>query len=170
MIKKNGFTLIELIVATFIFSILMMLAGGSIVSALNLQRQALNIKKVEENGKFILELMTRELRVANPINTPDNTCSGSGVFVINFQHPVNGTIEYSLNGSQVQRRVNGVDTIISNPDIEVTRLIFCITGNTINDDKQPRVTIILGLKSGGSAAQAATIDLETTVSQRVLSD
>lgn len=170
MINKNGFTLIELVVAAFIFSVLMMLAGGSVVSALNLQRRALNIKKVEENGKFILELMTRELRVANLINTPDNSCPGSGGSIINFQHPVNGTIEYSLNGSQVQRRVNSVDTIISNPDVEVTRLIFCIIGNTVNDDKQPRVTINLGLKSGGSASQAATIDLETTVSQRVLSD
>lgn len=170
MINKRGFTLIELVVAAFIFSVLVVIAGGSFVSVLNLQRRALNIKKVEENGRFVLELMTRELRVANPINTSDVNCPTSPTNTINFQHPVNGAIGYSLNGTQIQRRVNGVDTVITNPDVEVTRLVFCISGNTVSDDRQPKVTIILSLKSGGSAVQAATIDLQTTVSQRVLSD
>jgi len=170
VINKKGFTLIELIVAMFIFSILAMIAGGSFVSALTLQRRALNIKKVEENGRFILELMARELRVANPINTANTNCPSAPVNNISFQHPVNGAIQYSLSGSQLQRRVNGVNTTISNPDIEVTRLIFCITGNTVSDHWQPKVNIILSLRSGGLAGQAAAIDLQTTISQRVLSD
>ncbi|TSC90931.1 MAG: hypothetical protein G01um10142_181 [Parcubacteria group bacterium Gr01-1014_2] len=168
--KSAGFTLVELVVAVFIFTVLTMVAGGSFVSALNLQRRALDIKKVEENGRFVLELMTRELRVANPVNTSNTNCPTSPTNTISFQHPVNGAIQYSLNGTQIQRRVNGVDTIISNPDVEATRLVFCISGNTANDNRQPRVTIVLSLKSGGSAVQAASIDLQTTVSQRVLSD
>ena len=167
---NKGFTLIELIVAFFVFSVLVVLAGGSFVSALNLQRRALNIKKVEENGRFISELMARELRVANPINTGDANCPDSGSSTISFQHPVNGSIEYSLSGSQVHRRVGGADTIISNPDIEVSRLTFCISGNAAGDDRQPRVTVLLGLKTPGAAPDVATIDLQTTVSQRVLSD
>lgn len=167
--RTNGFTLIELIVAVFIFSVLVVIAGGSFVSALSLQRRALNIKKIEENGRFVLELMAREIRVANPINTPDNTCP-SGISTLNFEHPVNGSIIYSLSGNQVHRNVGGVDTIISNPDVEISRLTFCISGNTTNDDQQPRVTIIMGLKTGGAAVEAATVDLQTTVSQRVLSD
>ncbi len=169
-VKKNGFTLIELIVAFFIFSVLVVIAGGSFVSALSLQRRALNIKRVEENGRFVLELMAREIRVANPIATGNNSCPGAGTSILTFTHPVNGTIEYSLSGNQAHRSVNGVDTIISNPDVEVSRLIFCISGNAVGDDRQPRVTIILGLKTPGAAADVATIDLQTTVSQRVLSD
>lgn len=168
--NKKGFTLVELVVAVFIFSVLMVIAGGSFVSALSLQKRALNIKKVEENGRFILELMAREIRVANPINTADNGCPGSGASILTFQHPVNGSIEYSLSGNQVHRKVEGVDSIISNPDIEVSRLIFCVSGNTASDDKQPRVAIILSLKTDGSAAEAANLDLQTTVSQRVLND
>lgn len=167
--NKKGFTLVELIVAVFIFSVLVTIAGGSFVSALSLQRRALNIKKVEENGRFILELMSRELRVANPINTANNSCPANAS-AISFQHPVNGLVQYSLSGSQVHRNVGGADTIISNPDIEVSRLVFCVSGNTAGDDRQPRVTIILGLKTAGSGLDAATLDLQTTVSQRVLSD
>ncbi len=170
MRNKNGFTLIELVVAAFIFSILVMVAGGSFVSALSLQRRALNIKRVEENGRFILELMSRELRVANPITSSDSVCVTSVVDNISFQHPVNGMIQYSLNGTQIQRQVNGVDTIISNPDVEVVNLNFCISGNVIGDDLQPRVTIVLSIRAGESGPQSTRIDLQTTVSQRSLSD
>lgn len=167
---KKGFTLIELIVAVFIFSVLVTIAGGSFVSALNLQRRALKIKKVEENGRFILELISRELRVANPINTANNNCPVLGGSYINFQHPVNGGIEYYIVNNQFNRAVNGVQSIISNPDVEVTRLIFCISGNSTGDNMQPRVNIILGLKAGGTETDTVTLDLQTTVSQRVLSD
>lgn len=168
--NKGGFTLIELIVGVFIFSILMVLASGSLVPSLSLQRRALNIKRVEENGRFVLELMTRELRVANPINTADSVCPGSGSSTLSFIHPVNGSIEYFLSGATVHRRINGADSVISNPDVEVTRLIFCISGNSAGDDRQPRVSIIIGLKAGGEAVESDTLYLQTAVSQRVLSD
>ena len=172
--NKNGFSLMELVVAVFIFSVLVAIAGGSFVSALSLQRRALNIKRVEENGRFILELMAREIRVANPINTGNSSCPGSGTSILAFTHPVNGAIEYflsgSLSGSQVHRRVNGVDSIISNPDVEVSRFIFCISGNTVGDDQQPRVTVVLGLKTPGASVDVTAINLQTTVSQRVLNN
>jgi len=165
--KGAGFSLIELVVAVFVFSILIVLAGGSFVGALTMQKRALNIKKVEENGRFILELMAREIRVANPINTGDSACPGPSI--LSFQHPVNGAIQYFLSGGGVYRRVNGVDAAISNPDTIVSRLNFCVSGPANGDGKQPRVTIILGLTSGG-ALQSDALDLQTTVSQRVLND
>ena len=168
--KRNGFTLIELIVGVFIFSVLIVLAGGSFVPSLELQRRALNIKRVEENGRFVLELMTRELRVANPINTANNSCPGAGGTSLSFTHPVNGNIEYFLSGNSVHRRVNGLDSVISNPDVEVSRLIFCVSGNSMGDDRQPRVSIVLGLKAVGLTNQADALDVQTTVSQRVLRD
>ncbi len=169
-VMKRGFTLVELIVAVFIFTVLITVAGGSFVSGLSLQRRALNLKEVEENGRFILELMARELRVANPITTPNTACPEFGSSFIEFNHPVNGNIRYDLVSSQIQRRVDGVDSIISNPDIEVTDLAFCIDGNSLADNEQPRVTVILRLKAGGLAREAAALDLQTTVSQRVLAD
>ena len=77
--KGAGFSLIELVVAVFVFSILIVLAGGSFVGALTMQKRALNIKKVEENGRFILELMAREIGVATPINTGASPCPGPSI-------------------------------------------------------------------------------------------
>jgi len=165
---RSGFTLVELIVAVFIFSILVFVAGGSFIGSLSMQRRALNAKKVEENGRYILESMSREIRVANPITSANSACPGPSM--LTFQHPVNGPIDYFLSGSQIHRRYNGNDTIISNPDISVSRLNFCISGNFAGDDRQPRVTIILGLTETTGTTQLDSIDLQTTISQRVLSD
>lgn len=167
--SQKGFTLIELLISVIVFSILIGIAGGVFVSALNLQRRAINMKKIEENGRFILEFMAREIRVANPITTADNNCPTAGSSVLNFSHPVNGNIEYSLVNKEVHRKIGTEDTIISNPDVEITRLNFCISGNAAGDNKQPRVTILLGLKAG-SGKEEVSLDLQTTVSQRNLSD
>lgn len=167
---NKGFTLIELIVAVFIFSVLAMIAGGDFVSTISLQRRALNIKKVEENGRFILELMAREIRVSSPINTADTACPGSFSPAININHPVNGNVVYSLVGGEIHRIVNGIDSVISSPDVKVSRLNFCISGNAANDGRQPLVTVLLGLKAGEGTKEEAALDLQTTVSQRLLSD
>jgi len=166
---NKGFTLVELVISVFVFSVLIGIAGGIFVSSLNLQRKAINIKKIEENGRFILEVMTREIRVANPINTPDNNCPTSPTSTLSFVHPVNGNIEYSLVNKEVHRKVETEDTTISNPDVEVTKLNFCISGNAGGDNKQPRVTILLSLKAG-LGKEEVSLDLQTTVSQRGLSD
>lgn len=166
---QSGFTLVEVVVAVFVFLTAIIIASGTFVSAISLQRRALNMKKVEENGRFILEMMAREIRFANPIYAPDRFFSSED---FNFEHPVNGQVEYSLRDKKARRYAvtQGADTFISSPDVEVTRMLFYISGNTANDDKQPRVTIILSLRAGGSSREAATIDLQTTVTQRVLSD
>lgn len=168
--RNHGFSLIELIVAIFIFSLLALVAGGSFVSTLNLQRRALNIKRAEENGRFVLELMSRELRVANPISSLDAVCPSPGSSVLRFQHPVNGDIEYSLIGDSVHRLVNGTDTTISNPDVKITRLNFCLSGNDGNDGRQPKVAILLSLRAGEGQREEANLDLQTSVSPRVLND
>ncbi len=167
---NKGFTLIEIIVSLAIFSVLVMIVGGVSVASLNLERKALNLKKVEENSRFVLELMSRELRVADPINTPDNVCPGSGGSFISFTHPVNGNIEYDLVNSQIVRRVNGVESAISNPDVEIASLLFCISGNLAGDRNQPKVSIVLRVRAGGLAGQATTFDLQTTVSERRVVD
>lgn len=167
---KKGFTLVEMVVTVFVFLTVIVIAGGSSVSVISLQRRASNLKKVEENGRYVLELMARELRFANPISTPNNSCLSSGSSSISFTHPVNGQITYQLNGTRAERVVGGVATIISNPDVEVTNLIFCVSGNTFFDGRQPRVTVILRLRSGGLSREAAILDLQTSVSQRVLNN
>lgn len=153
------------------FSALAVLMSGAFVSSLELQRRAVNIQQAEDNASFILESMIKEIRVSQMIKRPDG-CST----MLSITHPINGNIAYSLPLSEtaIHRNMNGTDSIISSNTVDFTRLQFCISGSQTDDQRQPRVTIIAGLKSskyrGKANPQEVTIDVQTTVSQRYLSN
>jgi len=167
---ESGFTLIEMLTSVFIFSILMVVFGGVFVTSLNLQRKAFNTQQVIENTSFILESMAKEIRTAR-IVTADNGigCNAPALTSLSFTHPVNGDITYQLTGSSLRRIVNGTNTVLSSDSVEFTRLAFCVSGSSLNDNIQPRVTIIAGVRSKNTNQQAS-IDIQTTLSQRYLSD
>ena len=168
-IKPNAcFTLIETLVVILLFSVIVVLMGGVFVSSLDLQRRALNIQQAEENVSFILELMAKEIRVSQ-ITGPDTSCPAAPAATLSVVHPVNGNITYSLSSNAVHRNVNGTDSIISSNTVQFTRLQFCISGTPIDNQQQPRVTIIGSVRSA-KTKQQATIDFQTTLSQRFLSN
>lgn len=160
----SGFTLIETIVTLFIFSILITVVLSAFVSALNLQRRAFNIQQVEENGNFILESMAKEIRVST-VNTLDACPAAS----LSISHPINGTIVYSLSGTDLIRTVNGNQYTVNSNVVQFSRLQFCISGNANPDQRQPRVTLVASIRST-QTKQQATVDVQTTLSQRRLQE
>lgn len=163
---KNGFTLIELLVSIFIFAIVSVLIGSVFLQTLNLQRRALLIQQAEEDIVFVLEAMAREIRVSK-ICSQSGQCATSSV--LDIDHPVNGQIQYNLAGNQIHRVDDGVDTILSSLAVKFTKLEFRVSGTANNDDRQPRVTIIVFANASSTTLQSE-IKAQTTVSQRFLSD
>lgn len=166
--KSGGFSLVEIMTAFLIFSIILTVFSSVFLSSSKLQKKAFNIQQAEENANYILESMAKEIRVSK-ISGPDTNCPSSPASALSIIHPVNGNIIYSLNGTTVQRTVNGTVTTISSNTVEFTRLQFCISGTPVGDKKQPRVTISAGVRSK-KTQQQASIDVQTTISQRFLSD
>lgn len=146
----------------------MVLMGGVFISSLDLQRRAFNIQQAEENASFIFESIAKEIRVSQ-IAGPDTNCPATPAATLSIIHPVNGSIIYSLSGDAIHRNVNGTDSVMSSNTVQFTRLQFCISGTPIDDKKEPRVTTIASLKSA-KTKQQATIDIQTTASQRFLSN
>lgn len=165
---ESGFTFIEILTAFLIFSIILTIFSSVFLSSSRLQKSAFNIQQAEENANHILESMAKEIRVGK-ISGPDTNCPASPGASLSITHPVNGNIVYSLNGTTVQRTVNGIVTSISSNTVDFTRLQFCISGTPIGDKKQPRVTILAGIRSK-KTQQQASVDIQTTVSQRFLTD
>ena len=163
-----GFTLVETLVVILIFSVIAVLMGGVFLGSLEIQRRAFNFQQAEENAGFILEAMAKEIRVSQ-INGPDTNCPATPAATLSMTHPVNGSIIYSLSGSVIHRNAGGIDTSISSNTVQFTRLQFCISGSSIDDQRQPRVTIVGSLRST-KTKQQATIDFQTTLSQRFLSN
>ena len=171
---QRGFTLIEMVVAVFAFSIVLALIGTVFVYALTSQRRIINAQKVEENLSFVMESMTREIRVAQPdaqgvFSTLSDACtSASPAFAstLDFLNSSGQRIVYSLSGNAVHRSVNGTDSIMNSNSVEFTRLQFCVSGVTVYG-KQPRITILTSVRSKDTTPQVVE-DYQTTVALRYL--
>ena len=157
--KSAGFTLIEILVATSVFSILAIIVGGIFMQSSSIQRKGASAQKVQENALYIFETMAREIRVSKITSSRAPECDAE---TLTIQHPVNGNIIYSLSNDAVTR--NGES--ISSNDVKFTNLKFCILKN---DQAQPRITILTSVTAGKDKYQT-TIDLQTTISSRDLSD
>lgn len=59
----RGFTLIEMMVAVTIFSMVMLVSAGSILSIVDANRKAQSIKSIVNNLNFTMETMSRNIRV-----------------------------------------------------------------------------------------------------------
>ena len=164
-----GFTLIETLLVILLFSVLVVLMGGVFVGSLDLQRRAFNLQQAEENASFVLETMAKEIRVSQIAGPDTPNCQFSPTPTLSITHPINGNIVFSLSNNSVHRNVNGRDSVISSNTVHFTRLGFCISGASVNDNRQPRVTIVAELRSVKSRQQA-TIQFQTSLSQRFLSN
>jgi Tfp pilus assembly protein PilV len=63
--KQRGFTIMEALVATFLFSITMSSIVGIYLSTIKLHRRANAIRTVTENVRYISESMSKEIRNGN---------------------------------------------------------------------------------------------------------
>lgn len=171
--KNAGFTLIELIVVIALAAGVFGLAASVFVQTLKIQRRALFIQKVQENISFALESMAKEIRVSSIATANTVNCPASPSNILSIVHPINGNIDYFLSGTDLHRRLSGsgIDTVLNSVGTQINRLGFCISGNSTNDQQQPRITILLTVSNGNANPDYnISIDMQTTVSQRLLSN
>jgi len=71
-IGRQAFTLIELLVAMAIFTVVITVVFGLFSTALKGQRRVIALQNIQENGRFLLEFIAKELRMSK-INTANGT-------------------------------------------------------------------------------------------------
>jgi prepilin-type N-terminal cleavage/methylation domain-containing protein len=160
--SQQGFTIIEVLIASFAFSILALATTGLFIQTLDVQRRAFASQKIQENGAFIMELMAREIRVSQIQNQDSPNCSLTSLTI---EHPINGTVTYSVASGVLQRRVGGVTTDLSSNAVTFSRLNFCVIGSGPTDQQQARVAILASIQNK-TGKEIQTVNLETTVSSR----
>lgn len=97
MIKK-GFTLVELIVAGFITSLIVLAATGPFVSLIQYQRESKNIDDLNDNIQVILNVLDKELRTASNVSYDGSTLS--------FQNQESQSVSYALSGDILRKTVD----------------------------------------------------------------
>ena len=162
--KNRGFTLIELMVATSIFVIIMLASMSSLFIMLNASKNSKALRSAMDNVNFAMESMTRSIRMGTnyycvptgqsmPVSLDvAQDCDSNGGTYIAFvpQENTGFRVGYKLtprndtNGTYTLQRcdINSCVDIVST-DINIERLKFFIKGSGNNDGTQASVYIII---------------------------
>lgn len=163
-----GFTVVEFLVTAAVFSIIVLGAGGIFVEVLKIQRRGIEAQKIQENIQFVLDTISKEIRVSQVVAGQDTDCSNNFSDSLSIIHPESGDVVYTMVKGIVKRTAGGVTTSLSGSDVEFSRFAFCIQYSDV-DNKQARVTILAQAKPlFGVSDPALTFDIQTTLSSRDL--
>lgn len=172
LISKNlGFTLIELMVSTTIFSIIMIVAIGSLVTTLGIAKNYRALNFAMDNVNFAMESITRSIRMGtnyycvkegdsiNMVNNDNATqdCqiavnqAERGTFIAFIPQDYDGT---NRVGYKLARKNDGINytiercdgnTCISivSSDVNIEKLNFIVKGSNPDDGIQASVYILI---------------------------
>ncbi len=186
-IKNKGFTLVEMMVSVAIFSVIMTMGIGTLLNMLNTYKISQKEKQAADSLGFVLETITRELRLGiNYYSNPgpnnysgfvhDGTATTSTEtetrYLIGLDAADNrGYMIYSIENGVLYRTkiLNGnisheALTDISQVIIKKSR-VRVLNTQDINGTKQPLVWMQLLAVAPGSEKERI---IQTLVSQRVL--
>jgi len=183
---NKSYTLIEILMAVSIFTIIMAAPTGFLVGSLKGQQKALASQKLFDNTSYSLEYISRALRMAKKeLSTePATACllEGStilygynyqitrgetGLKFINYKEECQ---EFFLEGSRLKESKDGTENYLTSEDLEITSLNFKLSGQAQTDTDQPRVALFLEIKGGKELKEELQplIKIQTTISQRNL--
>lgn len=168
---RQGFTLLELIVAIGLFSTVTSIAIGGFAAAMRAQRQAGSFIAANSNISLVLEQMNREMRTGFDFCVNGQVCPSATE--VSFKNARNQVVTYCLSDGALLRGVGGGGCGASNfqrvtaDAIAVRHLRFYLRGERAGDNLQPRITIAIGVSPKEQALTENIINLQTTASPRL---
>ncbi len=174
--RNTGFTLVELIVSLGLFTVVVMIATGAMLSLSDTNRKVRTMRIAMDNLNLALESMSREIRMGsvytcNP-SLPMVLASGgvgvdcvSGDTSLAFLSQDNDTMVYSLINSVVQRSKDGGSSFsdMTAANITIDELNFYVLGAG-SGTEHPH--IIISLAGTVSDKSSTSFRIQTTVTQR----
>jgi len=189
---KKGYTLIEVLVAVGIFTIVIAAPTGFFVGSLKGQLKTLASQKLLDNTSYCLEYISRSLRMAKKELSTDplTACllqGGTALYGYNYQITRGGDglkfknykdecQEFFLADGRLKewkKRPSGEtsEDYLTSEDLEIISFKIGPTESWGQDDTdQPRVTLFLKIKGGKGQMEELRplIKIQTTISQRNL--
>jgi len=172
--KEKGFTLVEIIVTTFVFSLTVAIALGIFASVIRLQRYNLKQHELLNQTGYAMEYISRAIRMAvkndgticsDWANKNYNLTQGNKSIEFATYHSPNECWRFFQDGEilKIEDKNGDVYPLIS--DKFQTNLQFTVEGDIPNN--QPKVTISMTVQGVGTGDQPQ-ITIQTTISQRNL--
>jgi|AntAceMinimDraft_6_1070360.scaffolds.fasta_scaffold06522_4 prepilin-type N-terminal cleavage/methylation domain-containing protein len=185
---QYGFTLIEVMISVAIFTIIMTVGMGALVNITQNYSIARERKTVADNLSFMLESVTREIRLGTEYysgsgssptffqkSSRDGSASSVGFVMANPSDIRGQYMSYSLEDGVLKRyryKPDGVplqeDTLNDSNAVIIESIDFTVIGSTLSgtsDGRQPLVWIRMKARS---LKNDTSLSLQTLVSQRAL--
>src|SRR5882724_1493309 len=161
LLKIKGFTLVEIMVATSIFMLIMIVALGALITSSDTAKKAQALRTSMDNVSFAMESMTRSLRmgsnytcvgsISSPISDsslPVDCASGNGILAFVPYTNVTGTlprtVAYVWDGTnkKLQRCTTSCVDMVSS-DVQIDYMKFFLNGSSISGTVQPGINILV---------------------------
>ncbi len=177
---KKGFTLVELLVAVAVFSVVMVVATSALLNVINANKKAQAIKTAIDNVNFALESISKDMRMGTGYTCLNDsgdatTCSSTGDVGVRYKSNVQSDgqdqyISYLYNAAanKIQKGIANSSSVtpafvdITSSDVDITDMKFYVL-----TDGQPYVVITLSGEAGVQDQIKTKFDLQTSIAQRL---
>ena len=165
LLSEAGFTIVELLVAMTLFVTLMSIVSGVFVRSLRTQRATAALIAANSNASLAMEQMSREMRTGSQF-------SGGGS-EIRFTNAKKEKVVYrwnSTSGSVERSNDDGAAfKILTADNVKIKNLFFILfQGPSLADQYPDRITMVLQVGAAGIFIDAPVVNIQTTVSSRVI--
>lgn len=158
--KTSGYTLVEVMIAVFIFAIIMFVTVQTLASTFKSTTKSENEVSVRENIDYALNVMERNLR-----NSASLDCANSDSQTLSYTDQYNNQVSFYCDSSV--NRIASASAYITTSDIHVdcTGVVFvCDSGGL---SVPPSVSISLSAWNADAAgADQSVVNAQTTVQLR----
>jgi prepilin-type N-terminal cleavage/methylation domain-containing protein len=183
--STRGFSLIEMMVAVALFSIVMVVSTGALLALIDATRKAQALQSVMNNLNIALDGMVRSIRMGHVYHCgnlgtrtdPRDCASGDVLFAFEaFGGDTNSISDqwvywFDPVAKRIYKSENGGSTgfAITAPEVQIESMNFYVSGTTVADGKQPKVVITMRGTAGAEKIKTrTTFSIQATAAQRVL--
>lgn len=188
---NKGFTLVEILVAISIFSVVVISTIGAFLKMVDVNKKIQSVRNAMDNANLAMETMARNIRLGTNYActssiggfsrgepAPRDCSTGGTVIAFEGQRGQVGNefdqIYYQLNPTtgQIERTINNQTVPITSPDVIIQKLEFFVDGSQSvqsGNRVQPRVRIIVVGKTNLQKNDLNfNFSFQTLASQRLL--
>jgi len=163
--KKNGFTLIEIMIVVGILGIIAVVGSGTFFSILRGSNKTKTLQMVKQNGDYAISVMERMIRNARVLINPT---TNSTVSSITIKNPDGSTTIFSCGGNPATIASNGASLLSNEVRVNDCNNIFNVSVGQPGI-KPPAVKINFSLSPAVSSSkpeEQAEVNFQTTVTLR----
>lgn len=170
--QQAGFSLVEMLIALSIFSIVVVIVMYTFVGSFASQKRIIEMHVMQREGAYLLERISRDVRMAQNIEGASGPFRFNGTS-LTFRNNEKKEVSYCRSNSKAVCDEDG-DYIaygnvgnlynISVPEIKVENLWFSVSPQRGGGMDQPLVTIVLTLHS--TKDPRVKITMQTSIATR----